>query len=265
MLIELLVVIAIIAILIGCCPGAEGPRSRRPHEAPTTSADRLAARNYHDGRYRRWLGGTTPGVAITPTVATGGAALPHLAGQHLPAAGHQPPCIRQTPAAYQQPLSVHLARPASPPRSAPATRHPLRRADTTPPASATTAAGRTRTGDHTDRHHERDTIDDASGPVLKPDGGAANMLSITDGRRTRSCSGRSTSARTLRGKNEDRCIFGGQNNSVHGRQLDAQNEARPLAPDAQSTALANSCFGGLHSRRQFVPVDGPVRSDPSPG
>ena len=68
---------------------------------------------------------------------------------------------------------------------------------------------------------------------------------------------------SLRGKNEDRSIFSGIRNT-HRRMVGINapdNEQRPLMPPtAQSTALANSAFGGPHpGLTQFVFCDGSVR------
>jgi hypothetical protein len=70
---------------------------------------------------------------------------------------------------------------------------------------------------------------------------------------------------SLRGKNEDRSIFGGQNNSVRrmaGPGVTTPADQRPLRiPTDQSGALANESFGGPHPGVcMFVLCDGTVRS-----
>ena len=70
---------------------------------------------------------------------------------------------------------------------------------------------------------------------------------------------------SLRGKNEDRSIFGGQNNSIRRMAGKAPNgDVRPLRPaDDQNGALANTSFGGPHPGAcQFVFADGTVRALP---
>ena len=72
-----------------------------------------------------------------------------------------------------------------------------------------------------------------------------------------------TSPKSLRGKNEDRSIFGGQNNSIR-RMAGYGNDgdARPLLPtEAQTQANANNSFGGPHTGIcQFVFCDGSVKA-----
>src|SRR5947209_7449085 len=70
---------------------------------------------------------------------------------------------------------------------------------------------------------------------------------------------------SLRGKNEDRSIFGGQNNSVRRMAgLNANSESRPLmTPDIDNTINpnSNSSFGGPHTGVcLFVFGDGRVQS-----
>ncbi len=68
---------------------------------------------------------------------------------------------------------------------------------------------------------------------------------------------------SLRGKNEDRSVFGGQNNSVRRMAGIAPNgdQRTLMPPEAQTPALANTCFGGPHSGVcVFVFCDGSVKS-----
>jgi len=67
---------------------------------------------------------------------------------------------------------------------------------------------------------------------------------------------------SLRGKNEDRSIFGGQNNSIRRMAgLGSNGDQRPLRPPQdQNGALANSSFGGPHPGVcLFVFCDGRVQ------
>src|SRR5262249_24112359 len=70
---------------------------------------------------------------------------------------------------------------------------------------------------------------------------------------------------SLRGKNEDRSVFGGQNNSVRRMAGVAPNgDQRPLRQaNDQNGVKANESFGGPHSGVcQFVFCDGSVRAIP---
>jgi hypothetical protein len=68
---------------------------------------------------------------------------------------------------------------------------------------------------------------------------------------------------SMRGKNEDRSIFGGQNNSnrrVAGIQQNATANHWVLQPPKGDSAVANRCFGGYHPGVcVFVMGDGSVR------
>jgi len=68
---------------------------------------------------------------------------------------------------------------------------------------------------------------------------------------------------SLRGKNEDRSMFGGQNNSnrrVAGKQQNATANLWVLQPPKGDSAVANRCFGGPHPGVcVFVMADGSVR------
>ncbi len=94
--------------------------------------------------------------------------------------------------------------------------------------------------------------------------GQVSLPSITDGTSNTLMFGeKHIRPNSLRGKQEDRSIFGGQNNSI--RRMAGTNpsgEQRPLRPpEDQNGALANSSFGGPHTGIcQFVLADGSVRS-----
>jgi hypothetical protein len=68
---------------------------------------------------------------------------------------------------------------------------------------------------------------------------------------------------SMRGKNEDRSIFGGQNNStrrVAGIQQNATANHWILQPPQGDSAVANRCFGGFHPGvTVFVMGDGSVK------
>jgi prepilin-type N-terminal cleavage/methylation domain-containing protein len=68
---------------------------------------------------------------------------------------------------------------------------------------------------------------------------------------------------SMRGKNEDRSIFGGQNNSnrrVAGKQQNATANLWVLQPPKGDSAVSNRCFGGPHPGVcVFVMGDGSVR------
>jgi prepilin-type N-terminal cleavage/methylation domain-containing protein len=105
--------------------------------------------------------------------------------------------------------------------------------------------------------------------LLPPWNGQLNLLSITDGTMNTLMFGeKHIRPNTKRGTNEDRSVFGGQNNSMRrmaGISIDTTitpPEQRPLRPlQDQNGALANSSFGGPHSQIcQFVFCDGSVKS-----
>src|SRR5262249_14338953 len=69
---------------------------------------------------------------------------------------------------------------------------------------------------------------------------------------------------SMRGKNEDRSIFGGQNNStrrVAGIQQNTPANLRPLRPaNDENGTFANQSFGGPHPGVcEFVMCDGSIR------
>lgn len=108
-------------------------------------------------------------------------------------------------------------------------------------------------------------IDSAGRPYLTQWGGQTNFASITDGTSNTSMFGeKSIRPNSLRGKNEDRSVFGGNRNNTR-RMMGISNvngDARPLLPpNNQTLPFANSSFGGPHTGvTNFVFVDGSVRS-----
>lgn len=96
--------------------------------------------------------------------------------------------------------------------------------------------------------------------------GTLNLLTITDGTsHTLMFGEKHIRPKSLRGKNEDRSIFGGVDNAVRRAAGIAPNSSlRPLsAPDNQDGDHANQTFGGPHTGIcQFVFCDGTVRAVP---
>jgi hypothetical protein len=105
---------------------------------------------------------------------------------------------------------------------------------------------------------------DASGnPIYVSWQGQLTLLSIADGTSNTLMFGeKHVRPNSLRGKNEDRSVFGGQNNSIRRMAgIAANGDQRPLRPPSDQTgALANSSFGGPHSGVcLFVFCDGSVK------
>jgi hypothetical protein len=101
------------------------------------------------------------------------------------------------------------------------------------------------------------TIVDSFRPKLR-------MANITDGTSNTLFWGeKHIRKQSLRGKGEDRSIFGGQNNSnrrVAGIQQNATANVWALQPPTSSTEVSNRCFGGVHPGVcVFVMGDGSVR------
>ncbi len=103
-------------------------------------------------------------------------------------------------------------------------------------------------------------------PIVVNYRGHVSLTSITDGTSNTFLFGeKHIRPNSLRGKNEDRSIFGGQNNSIRRMAGTAPNgDQRTLCPpDDQSSAFANTSFGGPHPGLcQFVFADGTVRAIP---
>jgi Protein of unknown function (DUF1559) len=101
------------------------------------------------------------------------------------------------------------------------------------------------------------TIVDTFRPKLR-------MANITDGlSNTLFCGEKHIRPISLRGKNEDRSIFGGQNNSnrrVAGLQQNATANQWILQTPKGDSAVANRCYGGPHPGVcVFIMGDGSVR------
>jgi prepilin-type N-terminal cleavage/methylation domain-containing protein/prepilin-type processing-associated H-X9-DG protein len=111
-----------------------------------------------------------------------------------------------------------------------------------------------------------DVAQDSSGRwVVVKWSSQTNFDSLTDGTSNTTMFGeKSIRPNSLRGKNEDRSVFGGNRNNTR-RMMGVSNvngDVRPLLPpDNQNLPFANSSFGGPHPGvTNFVFVDGSVRS-----
>ncbi len=275
-LIELLVVIAIIAILIGLLvPAVQKVREAAARTQCINNLKQigLATHNHHDANkflVPAWLGGNSldpDGWAPWAVLL-----LPYLEqGNIYDQWNLNYPASKQPAAAYQQQLAVYHcpSRPA----------FVLSSGDFATPGGGLSdygacfgvaANGSDSTGAIVPTADMAgSTTTDASGnPVLKPGWrGQLTLLSITDGTSNTFMFGeKHVRPDSLRGKNEDRSIFGGQNNSIRRMAgIDtATGDQRPLSPpDNQNGALANTTFGGPHPGIcLFVFCDATVRALP---
>jgi prepilin-type N-terminal cleavage/methylation domain-containing protein len=275
-LIELLVVIAIIAILTALLvPAVQKVReaASRIQCANNLKQIGLAAHAYHDTNkflVPAWLGDN--GIDPDGWASWAVLLLPHLDQGPLYSQWNLDyPASTQTPSAYQQQLSVYHcpARPA----------FVQSQGDFVASGGGLSDYGAcfgvAANGSNSDgaiiptANMGQSTTTDANGnPVLKPGWrGQLTLASIMDGTSNTLMFGeKHVRPNSLRGKNEDRSIFGGQNNSIRRKAgIDpATGDQRPLrVPTDQNGALANTSFGGPHPGMcQFVLCDGTVRSFP---
>lgn len=173
------------------------------------------------------------------------------------------PASKQTPAAYQQQVAMYHC-PSRPD-------FVLSTGDFAPggggltdyAAAFGTAANFTNSNGAIIPTNPPQSFDGSGNPIYTTWRGSLNLLSITDGTSNTLMYGeKHVRPNSLRGKNEDRSVFGGQNNSIRRMVGIAPNgDIRPLSPpNNQNGALANTTFGGPHSGVcQFLLCDGSVR------
>jgi prepilin-type N-terminal cleavage/methylation domain-containing protein len=273
-LIELLVVIAIIALLMSLLvPAVQQVRAAaaRTQCANNLKQIGLAAHSYHDAHrflVPAWIGGNQQDPDGWATWAV--LLLPYLEQDTIYTQWKlQYPASKQTPAAYQAQLAVYHC-PMRPD-------FVLSQGDFATPGGGlsdygacfgTDADGSNSTGAIVPTADMANslTTDSSGNQIVKPGWrGQVTFLTIRDGTSNTVMFGeKHVRPNSLRGKNEDRSVFGGQNNSIRrmmGTDPSSGNQ-RPLsAPDNQSGALANTTFGGPHPGIcQFVLCDGSVRS-----